>query len=130
MCFVIKPLASVAFSYVVVEPDDGKWGVEDSSGQWNGMIQQVVDGVGIGNDTGNHRRNWCYCLPLNVTCMTLIVVYLVIITSMTVVLSPLSTLIATTDHITVPIPIMVIKLEIYNNSSIAGLLRNSAGIAI
>jgi len=32
------------FTYEVEEPRDGKWGVKDSSGNWNGLIRQVVDG--------------------------------------------------------------------------------------
>lgn len=30
------------FTYEVIEPEDGKWGVEIGNGSWNGMIGEVM----------------------------------------------------------------------------------------
>ena len=33
--------------YKVVEPPDGQWGIADDKDEWNGMIRQILNKVGI-----------------------------------------------------------------------------------
>ncbi len=51
------------FSYVVVPPKDGVFGVRTSSG-WTGMMKQIVDGVCREKTEFNVHFNFDYFLPL------------------------------------------------------------------